>query len=737
MINVDNQKILLVEDEVILAMSNKMQLEDYGYRVVTANTGEQAVDVVSADEGINLVLMDIDLGVGIDGTEAAEIILSEHKLPIVFLSSHMEPEIVGRTEKITSYGYVVKSSGITVLDASIKMAFKLFDANLKIEEAVKSDSAVHDVTEKYDIEKELQESEKQYRLLFESTIEGICLHELVYNGDGRAADYRLLDVNPKFEEILNLKKADVTGRLATEVYKTEQAPYLDVYARVAETGIAERFEVFFPPMKKYFMISVFAPSIGRFATVFEDITEQRKLENNLKNSIADLRESQRIAHVGNWRLDIASNEVTWSEELYKMYGFDPAEPPPPYNEHGKIFTPESWKLLTENLSKTVEKGIPYELELETVKIDGSRGWMWVRGEAEFDAEGRIVKIHGAAQDITTRKIAEERAIENNEKYKLLFENSMDGILFTAPDGPIFSANRKACEILQTTEQELIKHGRNSVVDLTDDRLPDALLQRTEKGYFKGELLLKTASGESIPVELNSCIFNDRRGRKRSYISFRELCEQKKKEAELEKALKEKDYLMKELNHRVKNNLMMISSLISLKNASMNGDIDLSDIISQIDAIRIVHEKLLYQREDSTQVDIKDYTQQLLSSVFSLNKKTVFLEKNMDDIRIETGRAISIGLIINEIATNAIKHGFTDSLDARFSVSFKADKTDNQFLLILSNSGKPFPKDVNFDNPETLGLSLISALVVQLEGNIELRRAPSPVFTIRFPMNIER
>ncbi len=130
--------ILLVEDEIIIAMAEKMTLEKYGYNIVTAITGEQAVDIISKQieqqTHIDLILMDIDLGYGIDGTQAAQMILEKYDIPIVFLSSHSEPEIVGKTENITSYGYVVKNSGITVLDASIKMAFKLFEAKLKEKE---------------------------------------------------------------------------------------------------------------------------------------------------------------------------------------------------------------------------------------------------------------------------------------------------------------------------------------------------------------------------------------------------------------------------------------------------------------------------------------------------------------------------------------------------------------------------------------------------------------------------
>ncbi len=124
-----SKTILLVEDDAIIALTSRRQLEQYGYAVIHAATGEKAVDAMKDDPKIELVLMDIDLGKGIDGTEAAEIILKDHDIPIVFVSSHSEREVVEKTEKITSYGYVVKATGITVLDASIKMAFKLFDAN--------------------------------------------------------------------------------------------------------------------------------------------------------------------------------------------------------------------------------------------------------------------------------------------------------------------------------------------------------------------------------------------------------------------------------------------------------------------------------------------------------------------------------------------------------------------------------------------------------------------------------
>lgn len=126
--------ILLVEDEALIAMTEAQMLKNHGYEVLTAYNAQKAIETVK-ENPIDLILMDIDLGHNkMDGTEAAEIILEEHDIPVVFLSSHTEPEIVEKTEGITSYGYIVKNSGDTVLLASLKMAFRLFEANQQIKQ---------------------------------------------------------------------------------------------------------------------------------------------------------------------------------------------------------------------------------------------------------------------------------------------------------------------------------------------------------------------------------------------------------------------------------------------------------------------------------------------------------------------------------------------------------------------------------------------------------------------------
>ena len=193
--------ILLVEDEAIIALSQKVSLNSYNYNVIIANSGENAIETIEQTLDIDLILMNIDLGKGIDGPEAARIILNKRDIPIVFLSSHTEPEVVEKTEKITSYGYVVKNSGITVLDASIKMAFKLFDAHtdinihkMEIEAAYKEMQSANEElvnTQKNLVRygRALDASEKKYRDIYINAVEGIFQ---------TTADGKLIGANPSY-----------------------------------------------------------------------------------------------------------------------------------------------------------------------------------------------------------------------------------------------------------------------------------------------------------------------------------------------------------------------------------------------------------------------------------------------------------------------------------------------------------------------------------------------------------
>ncbi len=209
---------------------------------------------------------------------------------------------------------------------------------------------------------------------------------------------------------------------------------------------------------------------------------------------------------------------------------------------------------------------------------------------------------------------------------------------------------------------------------------------------------------------------------------RDITEKKLIERDLLRALKSKEILMEEMNHRIKNNLALISSLLRLKSSGSGSD--LTDVQRQIDAIRFVHEEL-FQSETVSQIRFADYVRKLVSTVFSsFAGMRIEVEYDIVDITLPTKTAVPLGLLINEVAVNALKHGFKGEEAARFSVTMR--EMDRKYVLTLANSGAPLPAEIDFDEPKTLGLRLITALVVQLEGELELEREPSPVFTITFP-----
>jgi len=132
-------------------------------------------------------------------------------------------------------------------------------------------------------ERDLKESEEKFRSLYFYMNEGVCLHEMIYDKTKKPVDCRIMDVNNAFESILGFKRDEVIGKKASEIYETDIAPYLGVYAQVADSGRPTIFETYFPPIKKHFLISVFSPSKGRFATVFSDITERKKVEKEIES----------------------------------------------------------------------------------------------------------------------------------------------------------------------------------------------------------------------------------------------------------------------------------------------------------------------------------------------------------------------------------------------------------------------------------------------------------------------
>lgn len=240
-------------------------------------------------------------------------------------------------------------------------------------------------------------------------------------------------------------------------------------------------------------------SVDEILAVGSDVTALKDQEQIIRSSEKELQLSQKLAGLGSWRLDLATNEVYWSNEMFRMCGFDSSRTPPPFKQHKQIFTPESWQLLSTSLAHTVATGEPYELELETAIADQQQGWMWVRGEAEKNAKGDIVGVWGAAQDITEQKQKEAQIESLSQHRQLALDAAQLGwwqyyperqlSVWDARYGEIFELSGTGCHIDEIVDSRIHPEDRSPLMEKVERYL------RTDDDYvFDAEYRLRCDEG---------------------------------------------------------------------------------------------------------------------------------------------------------------------------------------------------------------------------------------------------
>lgn len=290
-------------------------------------------------------------------------------------------------------------------------------------------SVAVDITERKLAEMELkaakknaEENEMKYRSMFNSMQEGVYLHSLVYDDSGKAINYRIIDANDISEKYLNIKKEDAIGKLATELYETEEAPLLDIYSKVALTGEPYQFEQYFEPMDKYFLISVFSSKKGDFTTVFLDISDIKKTEQALilaKEKAEKSEERFELAvnatQDGIFDWDLKSNEIYYSPSWKMMLGYQDNELANDFSVWETTTSPEdvkrSWEMQNDLINK---KRDSFEIEFKMKHKKGHWVDILSRAKAIFDDSGKAIRIVGTHIDITDRKKAEEAIAKSND-----------------------------------------------------------------------------------------------------------------------------------------------------------------------------------------------------------------------------------------------------------------------------------------------------------------------------------
>ncbi|WP_426237558.1 AAA family ATPase [Pararhizobium sp. DWP1-1-3] len=466
------------------------------------------------------------------------------------------------------------------------------------------------------------------------------------------------------------------------------------------------------------------------------IIERKQAEDALRKSATLLADGEMISHAGSWTWNAATRRVSWSAECARIFGFAPDERGLPYEAVLQRIHPDDRPLIEARRAATQPSG-DASFEHRILLSDGSVKLVHARDKVSFDSTGAVAEYFVTVLDITDRKKNDDEM----RRLVSLIENSNECIAYAASIYDITYVNdawRRTIGL--DLDEDLASYQMGDFLTaeafaaLTGHVLPILL----REGHWQGECSLRhLLTGEVIPVHKTIFFILDSKTGERNGIATicRDITEQKRMNGNLQASLKEKEALLKEVHHRVKNNLQLISSLLSLQ-AERIDDAGVSELFAEsrdrVRSMALVHENL-YRAGNFANISMQTHVQNLCANLmhaYSMKGQNVELVTFVDDMELDLDRAVSIGLIINELVSNSLKHGYPDGRRGRVEVQLKALE-DGSSVLSVGDDGVGMPEDFDSDQADTLGLQLVHDLTDQLHGTIEVFRQSGTIFTVTF------
>jgi len=397
--------------------------------------------------------------------------------------------------------------------------------------------------------------------------------------------------------------------------------------------------------------------------------------------------------------------------------------------------PDSRRVAIKNMKVILEKNKTTRgIEEKFLDINGNIINVEVSGRKIMYNNRPAVQL--IIRDISERKQAEETIERSEERFKQFFNEALTGNYISTPEGKILLCNEMFVKITDyDSVQEVYRIKAESFYPKVETRNLMLKQLQKKKRLLNIESRMKRKDGSVVTVLEN--IIGEFDG-KDNLIRIKgymfDITKRKKAEEQIKKDLEEKSILLKEVHHRVKNNLQIMRSLINIqKMEEKNPEFHdcATELSNRINSMAMIHEQL-YKSENMAEINIKNYFESFLSKIMqSYTVSNINLEKQIEDVHLPLDQSVPIGLIVNELLTNAVKHAFPEKRKGKITISLS--KQSNTCILQIQDNGVGMLNEIDFENPDTLGLKLVSILTEQLEGTIQSYKQKGTLIKLMFPI----
>jgi len=586
--------------------------------------------------------------------------------------------------------------------------------------------------------KALKESEQKYRELVDNANCGVIIIE--------PTGY-LSFVNPKFCEMMGYTMEEVKKlHLRKLVHPEELAMVMENFKRILsgqQTGKNYEVRALTKPGDIIYVDyeSAVIKKKGRIVgiqAVINDITERKKAEEEVRESEEKYRMLFEDANDVILYVNKYGKIIDINKRVEDIFGYTRDE------VVGKNFV-ELGVLRPKNIPRIVKlfqnsiggKEVISILELELKNKSGKMVPIETSTRV-IKRNGKIVGTMNILRDISERKKAEEEIKAKSQFLESLIEQSPLPTFVIDSEGIVVMANKAFLKAYNVPKKEAVlgmnaltepANVRQGVVKYIKEALSGKIVETPEIEFISPYENRKTVTKSRLFP-----IFDTTNTLTNVVVMHEDITERKRAEDQIKASLEEKEVLLREIHHRVKNNLQIISSLLNLQSRYIKDKQVLhvfKESQNRIKSMALIHKKL-YQSKDLARIDFAEYVRSLIADLFRSYKADydlITLKINIDDVFLGIDTAIPCGLIINELVSNSLKYAFKGG-QGEIRIDLHSEK-EGKFTLIVSDSGLGLPKDLDFRNTESLGLQLICTLVDQLQGTIGLDRTGGTKFKIAF------